>query len=1826
MESSDCLGSPMLTPNCLLGWWRTFVTALSLCLCVSGALASERVESGLTPLKFHRVDNPDLNSIGLLYSMVQDQQGFMWFAGNQGLARFDGYSYKIYRHSPGDRQSLSHNHILNIMLDHSGLLWVATIKGLNWFNPATEKFTQFMSEPDNVASIGANVVQDVIEGQGGRIWVATWGGGLARIDSDRRTVTRIPLLLPPKSGTSTDAVQEGMAAAPLDKINALAEAENGVIWFGVRSSSSSDIGGLGRYSPKEEQFTFYPYFSEDSPKSPSSSRVKAIEVDKDGFVWIATDDKGLNRFDPNTERFIHFRHDENLPHSLGEDKLNSLLVDSQNNVWVGTDKGGLNRLNRSTLMLALDQKPNSMKALTGVFERTITKGGDYTSIGSNNIWGMYEDQSEGLWFGVFPAGVSKLNKYASAFREYHHESKNPNSLGANSAIALAQTDLGDLWIGNHLGLNYLNRRSGDITRYLFDPALKKGSSNGLSIQNILALYMDSQSALWVGAWDGGLNRRDPKTGLFHHYHSVSSDPSTIVDNSVWRILEDAEGRLWVGGHSGLSQYMPLTDSFRRYVYAAEDPSSIRAGNIRGLFEDSRGRFWVGTNDGLSLMDRASGRFKHYTPSKDKGSIQSGQVVAFLEDKKGFLWLGLTGGGLNRFDESTETFEHYGEADGLSDTNVSCLLEDELGAIWAATWSGIFRFDPVTVTFRHYTQAMGLAGDKHTFTACLKTPEGKLAFGSDTGLTIFDPEDVFVNRYPPPVVITDFKLFNRSVSPGVKNSPLQYISNHTKSIILEHKQSVLSFEYAALSYIASDQNEYAYKLEGFDREWTLAGSRRMTTYTNLDHGDYVFRVKAANNEGVWSPEGASIHIKVLPPWWLTWWAWLLYTVITASLLALLFYTVLQKKRAADERLVSGKLRDLDRVKDAFLANTSHELRTPLNGIIGLSESLIDGVTGRLSDDTQDNLQLIVSSSKRLSYLIDDILDFSKLKEHSLRLVWSATNIYSLADAVIRLSRPLVGSKSLKITNNVDNFIPSVLADENRLQQILYNLVGNAVKFTDEGQVTVSAAVTGDLVWIEVADTGFGIAPDKLDKVFEEFEQVDDQSRYVGGTGLGLAVTKQLVELHGGSIELESELGRGTTIRFSLKLNEQVTLQHTENVAALRGEAKSSLADIKQQLGTFLDDSRSESSTTRDLYPERSQLTIDVGSKPSMGHVLVVDDEPINRKVLKNLLSLIPYDVSECENGQQALAFFDNPELADSVDLILLDVMMPGLSGYQVSEALRKKYSLNELPIIFLTAKTQVHDLELGYESGGNDYLTKPISKEELYVRIKTHLQLKKTQQALCLAKESADIANSAKSDFLAKMSHEIRTPMNIILGFTELLSGLALNQKAHSYVSSIHTGGQTLLRLINDILDLSKVEAGKVEIQYSSTSLRGTVESVSKMFSQKIGEKNLNFEVDVGPEVPDFLLVDETRLQQVLINLIGNAIKFTERGHIRLRVNCECLNSGESTEQDAVQLTIAVEDTGKGIPKNQQEKVFSTFEQVAGQSIGEFGGTGLGLPICLKLIELMGGQINVASELGIGSCFTITLPGVRVGEAVTGSDLEPNSSVLLTSGTLLLVDDSESSRELLCGYLEDFPLTLYESQNGLTCLSMARSVSPDVIILDIKMPGMDGFEVIERLKSDDRSENIPVIAVSASSFNDEKNTVLSVCDCFLSKPISKQDLVTALMKYLPFEHKEVNKGATPEKQVIQAVEATCSELPEDKKKVILLRLVNDFQPRFDKLKKAMIMNEATQCADDLCRFSKELGDEPLIVWAKEFSEAVQILDLAAVLKLVNSFGGLVDAYR
>jgi signal transduction histidine kinase/ligand-binding sensor domain-containing protein/HPt (histidine-containing phosphotransfer) domain-containing protein len=1737
--------------------------------------------SAWTPLvRFNRLSIADGLSQVSIFNMAQDRQGFLWFGTQDGLNRYDGYDFKIYRNNPENPSSLSNNYVTVVYLDTQGTLWIGTRGGgLDKYNEQTQSFEHFSHDKADPNSLANNLVSAINQDAQGYLWVGTEGSGLSRLNQTTGLFSHFKHL-PSTVGSLSH-----------NSIKAIAKGNDDQLWIGTHG------GGLNRWDPVNQQFIHFTNTNDSNDSnSLSHNNITSIYPDEQNNLWIGLDNAGLNKFDTTTGHFKQFNHLNADPHSLSNDLVLSIFEDSQGQIWIGTNDG-LNRYDHQT----------------GKFVRFRHQLTDNHSLSNDVITSIFEDAQKVLWVGTYLGGLNHYTTRGARFGHVKYDPSSTDSLSHNVVMSIFEDKKSQLWVGTFGGgLNKYDPQTKRFSHYTHDP------KNWLSLTNdgVLSIYEDKKGILWVGTFGGGLNLLYPGKQRFKHIRHDKTNPTSLSHDIVMTIYEDSKGNMWIGTRGGGINFHENNQKdnepfhFTHLKHDDNDPNSLSNDSVWSIIEDRKGFIWIGTEDGgLNKYNPQDGSFKHFRHDKDNPNSLSHDVVTSLHlDKAGTLWVG-TFSGLNKYDPQTDKFTRYKEQHGLANNVINNIVGDKRGYLWLSTNKGLSKFYPPDATFKNYSLSDGLQGNEFNAGAYFKSNKGEIFFGGINGLNRFFPGDIKDSTQEPNLVLTDFLLFNQpvkiynSVSIDDKEFKLSKAINALDELVLNHKHSLISFQFAALKLLDAHKSQYAYQLEGWDEDWIATDAkRRFATYTKLDPGEYTFRVKATNEYGKWSENEKSLKIKILPPPWRTWWAYSGYGLLITSLIFV--YVRSQRRQILYERSVVIQLKQVDKLKDEFLANTSHELRTPLNGIIGLTESLMDGIAGELPNKVNHNLAMVVASGKRLSNLVNDILDFSKLKNHSLSLNTKPLDLHSMVDIVLILTKPLVADKKLRLFNKIPADLPSALADEDRLQQILHNLIGNAVKFTVQGSVTVTACQLGDQLEIAVTDTGIGIAQDHFSTIFKSFEQVQGSvDRTYSGTGLGLAVCKQLVELHGGILSLKSKLDQGSTFSFTLPVSGQTTkLETATSAAATR------LHLLDEQLHN-------------EVFEAQPEL-VSIGSKHdgSKFRILLVDDEPVNRQVLHDHLSMQNYQLVDAAGGQEALdilyqTYGEGNASNNPFDLVLLDIMMPKVSGYDVCKKLRERFAVNDLPVIFLTAKNQVEDLVHSFAAGANDYLSKPVSKHELLTRVETHLKLldinRNLENKVAERTAALELATQAKSEFLAKMSHEIRTPMNAVIGLSRLALKTRLDLQQQDYIEKVVDAGETLLGLINDILDFSKIEAGKLTIEKTSFKLSTLLQRSINLSALNAHAKGLELITDIDNTLPLVLIGDPLRLQQIIVNLVNNAVKFTIKGAICIKVAIK-----EETDQQLL-LQCSVIDTGIGMTPQQQRKMFQSFSQADGSVTRKYGGTGLGLAISKQLCELMSGQIWLESEQGVGSTFHFTVQVDKIEEQQ--AVLPPDKSTIANL-RVLVVDDIELAREVLVNLLADLGIEAEQVSNGRQAIQMIKTAKTDhqpydMVLMDWRMPGMDGIETSNQIYQQHLDGSPHILMVSAYD-KDEAREQLSHSEItqFLEKPVNQVAMRDAINLILA--RPTPDSALYDEKEEIQPPNLSTSHilLVEDNaiNRQVALGFLKDTLVKVDIAQNGLeALEKVQQCEYDLVLMDIQMPEMDGFTATNEIRNTLKLNDLPIV---------------
>ncbi len=1209
--------------------------------------------------------------------IFQDSRGFLWIGTYSGLNRYDGYTVKVYKYDSDDESSISNDGIRGICEDNDGNLWIGTNGGLNKFIRDKEKFIRYLSEGSNTLSISNNQVNTVCKDLNGNIWVAT-ENGLNMYDMKTKIFVRY--MVDPNNPAS---LQES-------KLFSLYQDKEGYLWIGGNNS-------LNKFNPVQKEFVSFKL----SPpiENGNAGQVYSICEDHMGLMWLATSRGGLARYDRANNVFTYFINSAQDNTSISANYLRVVFEDSQNRLWIGSFDAGLNLFNRDK---------NNFTRISRSYSRD--------GLNDNGIYSILEDRSGILWFGTWAGG---LNKYGQKykFKTYSHDPEDINSIGSNEVYAIYVDKYNELWIGTETaGLDRIDRSRKKLTHYTHNSSVPYSISSNV----VYTICEDKNGNLWVGTGGSGLNKFDRSTDRFTRYKHTADNPQGLGNNTLSQIRCDKKGNLWIGLIQGVDKYIPAEDKFIHYRHQANITNSLDNNLIYSLYVDRQDNIWVGTNGGgLYKYNSKIDDFRKYELFPAGNSFQVVSVI--FQDDSGNYWAG-TNGGIVRFDPDKDSYKQYTENDGLICNYVNGILEDNGGSLWISTLKGLSRFDPASETFTSYDASSGLQGTEFNTWAYFKSTTGRMYFGGTNGLTSFDPSDIKDNQHIPEMLINNFSVLHKNVLIGYDSSfgrtILEKSISETKQIELNYDENIISFEIIALDFKNPRGNKYAFMLEGFDKEWTYKdASQRYVTYTNLNPRKYIFHLKGSNSDGIWNEAGSSLTLIIHHPWWGTWWAYSLYLIIFLSIFAGTTRFYLNRKVLTNQLKLehehSMKLAEVDRIKSNFFTNISHEFRTPLTLIMGPSDNIIKS---QAAEEIKNEAETIKRNAGRLLRLINQILDLSKLDEKKLKLHASEGNLVSFIKGIVMSFEAFAERKDLNLSiRSVKNNI-SLYFDRDKMEHIITNLLSNAIKFTSKGgSITVQILEKDeDTVLIKIVDTGIGIPESEIPKLFDRFYQVDSsQTREYEGSGLGLALTKELVELHHGTISVKSKVGHPNTGKPGWT---ECTIElprgkyHLTEDEILKKPETTENYDLPEQ---------EEIEMSIKAYDETQEI---VEIKNDKNIVLIVEDNKDVRGYIKEILNK-DYGVEEAINGEQGV------RKAEKIipDLIISDIMMPKMDGNQLTRILKNEEKTSHIPIILLTARGEQESRIEGLETGADDYLTKPFDTDELRVRIKNLIENRRKLQ-------------------------------------------------------------------------------------------------------------------------------------------------------------------------------------------------------------------------------------------------------------------------------------------------------------------------------------------------------------------------------------------------------------------------------------------------------------------------------------------------------------------
>ncbi len=1208
-------------------------------------------------LYFRHLTVQDGLSCSWVKQILQDHKGYMWFGTDDGLNRYDGVTIKNYKHTGGGKPGLLNNNITCLFEDSKKQLWIGTNKGLSLYDRKMDRFLPV----DNVRYY----IKKIYELKDGQLLIASPEG---------------LFIYNPKNCISK---QVNQTLAILDML----WDSKGRLWLAT-------FQGLALMSING--FNFRMIDTNNDGNASGIDIIFSLYEDSNGTIWIGTNSDGLKYLsfeEANTDKFKigTYHSSPNNSGAISKGAIFSFIEDDHKRLWIGLENGGIN-------LLDISDKPQP----NAKFQKYTFDPNDPKGLSDNSIHCLYVDNQKTIWIGTYGQGINYINPALAKFQHIYRKS-NDGKTPFDNRINTFLDEEDKLWIGTENGLNVYDKKTKlykEFKHNEFDPT-------SLGSNAVWSILRTRDNKVWIGLWEGGLNLMNEQTGKFKRYHYSETDSTSIGSNSMFDLIETSKGELAIASMRGGLNFMDREhETFKKIITDYSGATkSISSDWVKELLEDSDGNIWISTSEAVDFFNRKNNSFVTYrNDPKNPKSISYNSANVLFEDSKQNIWIG-TSNGLNLFNKKDSSFIKFTVEDGLANNSIKSIEEDDYGNLWLSTNGGLSRFTPGDKPqFINYNEEDGLQGKEFLSRSSFKNKDGLLFFGGNNGFNVFDPKAIGQNKIIPNIVFSSLSVMNKPVIPGDDTGILKEELNGIKTLTLKHEHSIFTIEFAALNFLAPAKNQYAYYLEGFEDDWNFVGSQRSVTYTNLDPGTYTFRVKASNNDGLWNEEGISLKIVVLPAWWASWFAKLIYLGIA---IFLIYYfrkhtliSINLKNTLWKEHLEKEKIEELNQLKSQFYADISHELRTPLTLILGPLDQL------RKNLGPTANIDIIYSNAERLKILVDQIMDFNKLENQMMKIQHSDIDVVQTVKENVNSFRILSELKgiAMHINTSVDTCMARL--DEDKLQKILNNLLSNAVKHTQQGGIININLVIhrhASSMTLSVADTGSGIHEDDFGKIFERFYTSNSSYESKKGNGIGLNLTKKLVELMEGSIDVESVYGEGSVftvdIPIQLLINKHEIIQPTPTI------------------------------------PDK----VFIESDKTLKTILVIDD---NQEITYYIHSVLKerYDVITTTNPLEYKSYL-NEYLPD---LIICDVMMSGIDGITLCSLLKSDIKYSHIPIILLTAKSGAEDIVIGFETDADDYIGKPFDAQVLIARI-DNLIRKKEKVRNELISEEGYIQNPSLSN-------------------------------------------------------------------------------------------------------------------------------------------------------------------------------------------------------------------------------------------------------------------------------------------------------------------------------------------------------------------------------------------------------------------------------------------------------------------------------------------------
>ena len=1202
-------------------------------------------------LFFHKLTVEDGLSQNSVLCFAQDRQGYMWIGTSSGLNRFDSRTFKVFKERQNEPGSLSNDYILSLLNDSRDMLWVGTAGGLNVYDNRTGTFAQYMHAEGQPGSLSSNRILSLYEDRKGQIWIGTSKGLNLLSNPGGKNFEKIAL------ATASDDPSGG-------EIRAIREDFRGDIWV-------SASNGVYRISRNFREFIIKKFNIGSAGKLQEDLTCTSIEEDEDRNLWFGTIGGGLFLFDESNSSFIAVANASSDKTRLPHDYIRRLKADGNRKLWIGTQEG-LSVLDIST------------RILSSTFQHDPE---DKNSLSQNSIYDIFLDRTGNIWTGTYYGGVSMSYAKKTPFKLIQASGKN-NGLSNNVVSAIFGYDAKGLWFGSDGGgLNYLDQISGKFSHYKYN--VKNPRSIGSNL--VKTIFRDSAGRLWIGTHGGGLNLFDEKSGVFTRFKHAKGKNS-ISSNDVLNMIEDGDGIIWIGTeNNGLNSFDWQKQEFSTYHPDSAGSFHLKASQIKSMIQDDPGNIWLGTEYGLFVKQRKSAGFRNYEHKfADGKTYPSSQMVGSLYlDLRQQIWVGTVTDGVYLIQPGEDKLLHFTTKDGLPSNNIKGMIEDNSGNIWITTDKGLCKCEPGYKNFVAFNVYDGLPGNDFNPNSFYRHSTGEIYVGGLNGIVHFMPERIEKNNTNSTIVFNALKIGNQVVDAVRFPEVLQTDISHTRGITLNHDQNDFSIDFRLLNYIKPSKNSYTYKLEGFDNDWIIS-TNGSATYTNLPTGTYRLQVKAANNDGIWAKNIAVMEVRVIPPLWASKGAYFLYCLISACIIYLLIRYFRIRLRYRQEQ-------ELQQYKLDFFTNISHEIRTRLTLIATPLETIQN--ENFPNDGARKKIQNIRKHTQKLATLVSELMDFRKAETGNLQLNCTITNLKLFLSETAQPLGDAAMEKGVRFEISLPQEEVSVHIDKSHFEKVIINLLTNAIKFTGNGgSVGISLDVQRNAAIISVWDTGIGISTANVRKLFTNYFQVSNEKSENTGYGIGLALSRSIVELHNGSIEVSSTLKKdnkeGYTV-FRVKLPMQTNLNEPVGVIQtipLDDVEKTSFADA------------------------------DIG-KSSKPVLLIVEDNDDLREFMKDSLST-EFDIHESTDGKKGLSMAQ--ELIPT--LIISDIMMPEMDGLELCRCLKSDIRTSHIPVILLTAKSTINDQISGLEQNADAYVTKPfilallISQIWNLINNRKHLQL------------------------------------------------------------------------------------------------------------------------------------------------------------------------------------------------------------------------------------------------------------------------------------------------------------------------------------------------------------------------------------------------------------------------------------------------------------------------------------------------------------------------